>query len=60
MGLPGDGDDLPTPIGKQTGEPIEDKDDLLDVTIDLKSNTIQQEFRGFQTVEQESYQPQVH
>ena len=40
MGLPGDGDDLPTPIGKQTGEPIEDKDDLLDVTIDLKSNTI--------------------
>lgn len=40
MGLPGDGDELPTPVGKQTGEPIEDKDDLLDVSIDLKSNTI--------------------
>lgn len=40
MALPGDGDELPTPVGKQTGEPIEDKDDLLDVSIDLKSNTI--------------------
>jgi len=40
MPLPtGDGE-LPTPVGKQTGEPIEDPDDLLDVSIDLKSNTI--------------------
>lgn len=33
-------DDLPTPVGRQTGEPIDDNNDLLDVTIDLQSNTI--------------------
>lgn len=36
-----DTDDLPTPVGKQTGEPISDDiDDFLNITIDLKSNTI--------------------
>lgn len=34
-------DDLPTPIGKQTGEPINDDiDDIMHMEIDLKSNTI--------------------
>lgn len=34
-------DDLPDLVGKQTGEPVEDNiDDLLDATIDLKSDTI--------------------
>lgn len=40
MPVPAGEDELPTPVGKQTGEPIEDADDLLDVSIDLKSNTI--------------------
>ena len=34
-------DDLPMPIGRQTGEPLNDDiDDLMYVTIDLKSNTM--------------------
>lgn len=34
-------DDLPTPIGAQTGEPVADNiDDLLTAEIDLKSNTL--------------------
>lgn len=34
-------DDLPTPIGRQTGEPLNDDiDDLMYVTLDLKSNTM--------------------
>lgn len=37
--IPGD-DTLPTPVGKQTGEPITDTDDILNVSIDLKSNTV--------------------
>ena len=37
MNLPGD--DLPTPVGKQTGEPIEDAD-ILSTEIDLGSNTM--------------------
>lgn len=36
--VPGD-DTLPTPVGKQTGEPIDDIDNILDMSIDLKSNT---------------------
>lgn len=37
MGLPGD--DLPTPIGAQTGEPINPDNDLLSMEIDMGSNT---------------------
>lgn len=37
MNIPGD--DLPTPVGKQTGEPIEDTD-ILSTEIDLGSNTM--------------------
>lgn len=37
--LPGD-DTLPTPVGRQTGEPIDNNDNILDVSIDLSSNTI--------------------
>ncbi len=34
-------DELPTPIGKQTGEPVNDDiDDIMHMEIDLKSNTI--------------------
>lgn len=33
------GDDLPEPIGRQTGEPISDTNDFLNVEIDLGSNT---------------------
>lgn len=34
-------DDLPSLVGKQTGEPINDNiDDFLNVTIDLRSNTL--------------------
>lgn len=40
VSLPGDNNDLPTPVGAQTGLPITgDVDDLLSVDIDLKSNT---------------------
>lgn len=38
--LNNDADDLPTPVGLQTGEPIEGNiDNLLSMDIDLKSNT---------------------
>lgn len=37
--LPMPGDDLPTPVGKQTGEPVED-DNIVDVNLDLQSNTM--------------------
>lgn len=41
MGLPKEDNDLPTPVGAQTGEPINaGLDDILDVTIDLRSNTL--------------------
>lgn len=37
----GMGDDLPEPIGRQTGEPVNDDiEDLMNIEIDLKSNTI--------------------
>lgn len=40
MDIPGADNDLPTPVGAQTGLPITgDVDDLLTVDIDLKSNT---------------------
>lgn len=38
LSLPGD--DLPTPVGAQTGEPINPDDDILNTEIDLGSNTI--------------------
>ena len=39
--MPLPGEDLPTPVGIQTNEPITGNlDDILDVTIDLKSNTV--------------------
>lgn len=39
--LPLPGDDLPTPVGRQTGEPIVgDIDDLLNMNIDIKTNTL--------------------
>lgn len=38
--LPVPGDDLPTPVGAQTGEPINPDDDILNTEIDLGSNTI--------------------
>ena len=37
-GLPGE--DLPEPIGAQTGEPINLDDDILNVEVDLGSNTV--------------------
>lgn len=37
-GLPGE--DLPEPIGAQTGEPINPDDDILNVEVDLGSNTV--------------------
>ena len=41
QGTLSDTDDLPALAGKQTGEPIADNiDDFLNVTIDLKSNTL--------------------
>lgn len=37
--LPGD-NSLPTPVGRQTGEPISgDMDDILSLTLDMRSNT---------------------
>lgn len=38
LSLPGE--DLPTPVGAQTGEPINLDDDILNTEIDLGSNTI--------------------
>lgn len=38
--LPLPGEDLPTPVGAQTGEPINPDDDILNTEIDLGSNTI--------------------
>lgn len=38
--MPLPGDDLPTPVGAQTGEPINSMDDILNVEIDLGSNTV--------------------
>lgn len=38
LSLPGE--DLPTPVGAQTGEPINPDDDILNTEIDLGSNTI--------------------
>ena len=35
-----EGDDLPEPVGAQTGEPISDDNDLLSTEIDLGSNTM--------------------
>lgn len=36
-----DSDDLPDIVGRQTGEPIDgDDDDILNITMDLKSNTV--------------------
>ncbi len=37
--MPLPGDDLPEPVGKQTGEPAQD-DNIVDVNVDLQSNTI--------------------
>jgi hypothetical protein len=39
MPIPGD-DSLPEPVGKQTGEPIDDMNDILSAEIDLGSNTM--------------------
>lgn len=38
--MPLPGNDLPTPVGAQTGEPINDDDDIMNVEIDLGSNTV--------------------
>lgn len=38
LSLPGD--DLPNPVGRQTGEPINSDNDLLNVEIDLGSNIV--------------------
>lgn len=37
--MPTPGNDLPEPIGRQTGDPVQD-DNIADVNIDLQSNTI--------------------
>lgn len=38
--MPLPGNDLPTPVGAQTGEPINDDNDIMNVEIDLGSNTV--------------------
>lgn len=38
--LPLPGDDLPTPVGAQTGEPVNPLNDILNVEIDLGTNTV--------------------
>lgn len=40
LNSPIDGDSIPTPVGAQTGEPVDPTDDILSMSIDMRSNTL--------------------